>query len=209
MLNLDHSGLPALLFFPSSAEEYALFIIIGIALAAILLSGESRKKALARTASELGLQFFPMLSADQMGKRGASFVYMDVAPARNCMRGMIRGRETIIFDQRARDPLSEMGEGFEVTVVGFRVAPDSFCRDRGVVQRTLWHVEKMGEWVFVYHGLVKPTEIASYVEEARARFEVAMNPKGLGTSVLPDTLADSAQTIDGEQKARDSRTRTP
>jgi hypothetical protein len=63
-------------------------------------------------------------------------------------------------------------------VIGFRVAADSFCRDRGVIQRTFWHVEKMGEWVFVYHAqpLVEPVNIASYVEEARSRFELATNP---------------------------------
>jgi len=142
----------------------------------------SRKKGLAVVASELGLQFFPMLSPDQMGTRGASFVFMGVAPARNCMRGMIKGRETVIFDQNMeQDPVSGNGVGpWEGTVVGFRVAADSFCRDRGVIQRTFWHVEKMGEWVFVYHArpLVEPADIASYVEEARARFDTATNPNG-------------------------------
>jgi hypothetical protein len=182
MFPLDHVGMPALIFLPSRAGEYALFILVAIVLAAILLSGESRTKALARTASELGLQFFPQLSADQMGTRGASFVYMNLAPARNCLRGVIKGRETVIFDQNMPlDPLGGTGAGagpVEATVVGFRVAANSFCRDRGVVQRTFWHVEKMGEWVFVYHELVNPTEVASYVEEARARFETATNPGG-------------------------------
>jgi len=85
------------------------------------------------------------------------------------MRGTINGRETIIFDSYYQ------GQA-QATVVGFRVPADSFCRDRG----TFWHVEKMGEWVFVYHlePLVKPDKIASYVEEARARFETATNPQG-------------------------------
>jgi len=134
---------------------------------------------MADLASELGLEFFSVQSADQMGTRGASFVYGGIAVARNCMRGSIKGRETVIFDQAMeQDPVSGSGVGpLEGTVVGFRVAADSFCRDRGVIQRTFWHVEKMGEWVFVYHArpLVKPVDIASYVEEARARFETATN----------------------------------
>lgn len=147
----------------------------------LLYYSPSRQRAMAAAASELGLQFFPELSADQMGTRGASFVYMEFAGARNCVCGVIDGRETVIFDQNMPfDPVGASNEGpSEGTMVGFRVAADSFCRDRGVIQRTFWHVEKMGEWVFVYHArpLVKPAEIALYVEEARARFETATNPK--------------------------------
>jgi hypothetical protein len=179
MFRLDHAALPALAFLPSSAGEYALLIVVGLALASILLFSKSRKKGLATAASELGLHFFPTLSADQMGTRGASFVYMEFAPARNCMRGMIKGRETVIFDQNTRDPVSGSGGPFEATVVGFRVAADTLCRDRGVIQRTFWHVEKMGEWVFVYHGGQLPitaAEVSSYVEEARTRFEEATKP---------------------------------
>lgn len=143
----------------------------------LLYLSPSRRKGLAAVASELGLQFFPVRSVDQMGTRGASFVYMDCAPARNCMRGMIYGHETVIFDQDMPfDPVSGRSDGpIEHTVVGFRVAAESFCRDRGVILRTFWHVEKLGEWVFVYHSrpLVKPAGIVSYVEEARARFKVA------------------------------------
>lgn len=154
------------------------------ALSAILMAlSPDRRKGMAALASELGLQFFPVLSADEMGTRGASFMHVSPQPARNCMRGMIDGRETVIFDQYIiLDPVSgREGEGpNEGTVVGFRVPADTFCRDRGVIQRTFWHVEKMGEWVFVYHdrGLVKPAEIPSYVEEARDRFETATNPHG-------------------------------
>jgi hypothetical protein len=103
-------------------------------------------------------------------------VFMGFAPARNCLRGMIKGQETVIFDQDIWDPVSGSGGPFEATVVGFRVAANSFCRDRGVIQRTFWHVEKMGEWVFVYHWGQLPItaeEVSSYVEEARARFEEA------------------------------------
>jgi hypothetical protein len=185
MFHLDNAGLPGLVFLPSWVGEYALFIIVGLALASILLFSKSRKKGLAKAASELGLQFFPTLSADQMGTRGASFVYMRFAPARNCLRGMIKGRETVIFDQDMPvDPLGGTGAAagpVETTVVSFRVAANSFCRDRGVIQRTFWHVEKMGEWVFVYHGGQLPitaAEVSSYVEEARARFETATNPNG-------------------------------
>lgn len=179
MFRLDHAALPALAFLPSSAGEYALLIVVGLALASILLFSKSRKKGLATAASELGLHFFPTLSADQMGTRGASFVYMGFAPARNCLRGMIKGRETVIFDQNMWDPVSGTGGPFEITVVGFRVAADSLCRDRGVIQRTFWHVEKMGEWVFVYHDGQLPitvAEVSSYVEEARTRFEEATKP---------------------------------
>jgi hypothetical protein len=155
-------------------------VIVLVALYVLLLYfSPSRRKGMAVVASEVGLQFFPVLSADQIGTRGASFVYGGIAGARNCMRGIIKGRETVIFDQNMCDPVSGSGGPFEITVVGFRVAADSFCRDRGVIQRTFWHVEKMGEWVFVYHAQppVTPAEIASYVEEARARFETATNPK--------------------------------
>jgi hypothetical protein len=152
-----------------------LVIVLGALCVLLLWFSPSRRKAMAAMASELGLQFFPKLSADQMGTHGASFVYGGIAGARNCMRGMIKGRDTVVFDQKMWEPVSGSGEPFEVTVVGFRVAADSFCRDRGVVQRTFWHVEKMGEWVFVYHARppVQSAEIASYVEEARARFETA------------------------------------
>jgi hypothetical protein len=173
---MDHAALLAIAFLPSSVGEYALFFVVGLALASILLFSKSRKKGLATAASGLGLQFFPSLSADQMGTRGASFVYMGFAPARNCMRGMIKGRETVIFDQNIWDPVSGSGGPFEATVVGFRVAADSVCRDRGVIQRTFWHVEKMGEWVLVYHDGQLPItteEVSSYVEEARTRFEEA------------------------------------
>jgi hypothetical protein len=148
-----------------------------------LARNPARTKAMAAVASELGLQFFPELSADELGTRGASFVRLNPAPGRNCMRGTINGRETLIFDL--------CNEGLiERTVVGFRVAADNFCRDRGLIQRTFWHVEKMGEWVFVYHEEppVKPEKIPSYVEEARARFETAINPKGSEPTTLSSHL---------------------
>jgi hypothetical protein len=160
-----------------------IVVIVLVALYGLgLYSSPSRKKGMADLAAELGLQFSPELSADQMGTRGASFSYLGIAVARNCMRGTIKGHETVIFDQNMeQDPVSGNGVGpWEGTVVGFRVAADSFCRDRGVVQRTFWHVEKMGEWVFVYHTrpLVEPVDITSYVEDARARFQTATNPNG-------------------------------
>jgi len=165
----------------STVVGVALTVLVALYVLLLYLS-PSRRKGMSDLASELGLQFFPVLSADQMGTRGASFVYGGIAVARNCMRGMIKGRETVIFDQdMEQDPVKGNLVGpWEGTVVGFRVAADSFCRDRGVIQRTFWHVEKMGEWVFVYHArpLVQPPEIASYVEEARARFDTATNPKG-------------------------------
>ena len=159
-----------------------LIIILVVLYATAVYLAPSRRKGMAMVASELGLQFFPKLSADQMGTLGASFVFGGIAHARNCMRGQIKGRETVIFDQDLEaDPVTGSGAGpWEGTVVGFRVRDDSFCRDRGVIKRTFWHVEKMGEWVFVYHArpLVAPAGIAGYVEEARARFETATNPQG-------------------------------
>jgi len=139
----------------------------------------ARTKALAEVASGLGLQFFPELAADELGTRGASFVDLNPAPGRNCMRGTINGRETVIFDSYYKGQV-------QGTVVGFRVAADSFCRDRGVIQPTFWHVEKMGEWVFVFHlePQVKPEKIAAYVEEARARFETAINPHGSDATAM-------------------------
>jgi hypothetical protein len=158
-----------------------IILAIGVLLALYVLYfyfNPDRRKAMSAVASELGLQFFPELSADEIGMRGASFVRLNPAPARNCMRGTISGRETIIFDL--------CNEGLvEATVVGFRVRGDSFCRDRGVIRPTFWHVEKMGEWVFVYHHLAEPGEIASYVEEAGARFETATSPNGPKPRTLP------------------------
>lgn len=161
---------------------FLLLIILVVLYAIWLYLSPSRKKGMEAVASELGLRFFPVLSADEMGTRGASFVYGGIAAARNCMRGMVKGRDTVIFDQSMEgDPVKGNLVGpWEGTVVGFRVAADSFCRDRGVIQRTFWHVEKMGEWVFVYHTqpLVEPADIAAYVEQARVRFETATSPHG-------------------------------
>jgi hypothetical protein len=82
-------------------------VIVLVAVYVLLLYfSPSRRKGMAVVASELGLQFFPVLSADQMGTRGASFVYGGIAGARNCMRGMIKGRETVIFDQNTWEPVS-------------------------------------------------------------------------------------------------------
>jgi hypothetical protein len=179
---------PATKRFEWSSVAGSLVIVLGALYVLSLIFNPARRKGMAALASDLGLQFFPVLSVDQIGTRGASFVYGGIAGARNCMRGMVKGRETVIFDQRIWDPVSGSGEPFELTVVGFRVAAKSFCRDRGVIQRTFWHVEKMGEWVFVYHSrpLVEPSKIVSYVEEARARFETATNPKGYQPARQPD-----------------------
>jgi hypothetical protein len=171
-----------IVFFPSWLLYSLVFILSVLGFLWIWVFSWSRRRKLAEVAAGLGLQFFPRVSADEMSTRGASFVYLQCTPARNCMRGTIQGRETVIFDQNMPiDPVGGRPDGpVEATVVGFRVAADSFCRDRGIVQRTFWNVEKMGEWVFVYYTgtLVKPANIASYVEEARVRFETATNPGG-------------------------------
>jgi len=161
-------------------ERLALYIFAALAFLWIWLYRNLRTKSLAGTAAELGLMFFPKLPAEELSLPGASF-YCPASTPRNCLRGMIAGRETVIFDLPIVSSMSNSPRenAIDGTVVGFRVSPDSYCRDRGVLQEASWHVEKMGEWVFVYHArpLVKPTKIAAYVEEARARFRQATDPK--------------------------------
>ncbi len=170
-----------------TALGYALCVLVAL-YGLLLWFSPSRTRAMAAVASELGLQFEPTMSRERMGVRGTAF---DTATlARNCMRGMIAGRETVIFDQRMWTVRDNPGEGLsEQTVVGFRVAADSCCRNRGILQPSKWNVEKMGEWVFVYgaYGLsspVKPGKIAAYVEEARSWFEKATDPNWYEPTIL-------------------------
>lgn len=174
-----------------TAFGYALLLLVAM-YALLLWLGPSRTKALAAVASGLRLQFDPKMSRERLCIRGATF---DTAiPPRNCMRGTLGGREIVIFDQTmpiapVSRPAGDNGTA-EQTVVGFRVAASAYCRDRGILQPSAWHVEKFGEWVFVYGrtGLVKPSAIKAYVEEAGAWFERATDPNGYEPTVLAGSL---------------------
>lgn len=162
---------------------------IGYALIVLLLAyglafwlTPSRAKNMAAVASYLRLHFEPIMSRAQLGILGTTF---DVGyPGENCMTGLIAGRETMIFDKTMLvEPLSQPGSektASERTIVGFKVSASALCRNRSILQPGDWHVEKMGEWVFVYgrNGPVKPREIPAYVEEAREWFEKSIDPKG-------------------------------
>ena len=158
---------------------------IGYSLLAVLLVyalgvwlAPSRAKALRELARKHGFRYDPIVSRKEVGIEGTTF---DLGlPAENCMRGMAAGRETIVFDKTM--PI-EPPPGPEIdtmtcerTVVGFRVAADVEIRNRSIVHPGDWHVEKMGEWVFLYGqtGLVKPRNMEAYVQEARGWFEKAI-----------------------------------
>jgi len=160
---------------------YGLIVVL-LAYGLALWLAPSRAKAMADLAAQLNLHFEPIMTRAELGIRGTTF---DVGlPGENCMRGMIAGRDTIVFDKTmlinpATRPSGENVTS-EQTIVGFRVPADSSCRSRSILQPNDWHVEKMGEWVFVYGktGLIKPSKIAAYVEEARGWFEKSVEPKG-------------------------------
>ncbi len=169
---------------------YALIVFV-VAYGLALWLAPSRAKALAEVAAQLGLRFEPIMSRAQLGILGTTF---DVGyPGENCMRGLIAGRDTVIFDKTMPiEPVSRPRDDnttCEQTIVGFRVSADSFCRSRGILQPSDWHVEKMGEWVFVYErtGLVKPREIAAYVEQARTWFEKSTDPQGYEPTLQADS----------------------
>lgn len=161
---------------------------IGYALVVLLLAygvafwfTPSRAKNMAAVARHLCLHFEPIMSRAQLGILGTTF---DVGyPGENCMTGVIAARETMIFDKTMLvEPLSRPNTekvATEQTIVGFKVSPDTPCRNRSILQPGEWHVEKMGEWVFVYgrSGLVKPREIPAYIEEAREWFEKSTDAK--------------------------------
>lgn len=158
---------------------YGLILIL-IGYGIVLWHAPSRAKAMAQVASQLGMHFEPIMSRAQLGIKGTTF---DVGyPGENCMQGKIAGRDTLIFDKTMLiEPVgrpSDDNPTTEQTIVGFHVTPDTSCRDRGILQASDWHVEKMGEWVFVYgkNGLVKPRKIPAYVEEARGWFTKSMDP---------------------------------
>jgi len=158
---------------------YSLLALL-LAYALVVWLAPSRAKALRELARKHGFRYDPIVSRKEVGIEGTTF---DLGlPAENCMRGMATGRETIVFDKTM--PI-EPPPGPEIdtmtcerTVVGFRVAADVEIRNRSIVQPGDWHVEKMGEWVFLYGqtGLVKPRNMEAYVQEARGWFEKAIGP---------------------------------
>jgi hypothetical protein len=155
---------------------YSLLAVLLIYALAVWLA-PSRAKALRELARKHGFRYDPIVTRKQVGIEGTTF---DLGlPAENCMRGMAAGRETIVFDKTMpiEPPPGPDSDTMtcERTVVGFRVAPDTKVQNRSIVQPGDWHVEKMGEWVFLYGqtGLVKPRNMEAYVEEARKWFEMA------------------------------------
>jgi hypothetical protein len=105
------------------------------------------------------------------------------------MKGTIDGREIVIFDHRTQSGPAYQPSGESVTehtVAGFRVAADSYCRDRGVLQASDWHIEKIGEWIVVFRlaHLVKPSGIPPFLEEARGWFQTATDPKAYEPTLL-------------------------
>ena len=166
---------------------YALIALLVVFIVFMWLA-PSRAKAMAALASHLKMRYEPIMSRAELGIRGTTF---DVGyPGENCMRGMIAGLDTVIFDKTILiEPASRPSSDHatcEQTIVGFHVSPDTPCRDRGILQPSDWHVEKLGEWVFVYGrtGLVKPKQIPVYVDEARGWFERSTEPKGHGPTLL-------------------------
>jgi hypothetical protein len=173
-------AIPALLVGNEAWIGYGLILIL-VGYGIVLWHAPSRAKAMAQVASQLGMRFEPIMSRAQLGIKGTTF---DVGyPGENCMRGMIAGRDTLIFDKTMLiEPVARPSEDnptTEQTIVGFRVSADTPCRDHGILQPSDWHVEKMGEWVFVYGkgGLTKPRKIPAYVEEARGWFAKSIDPK--------------------------------
>src|SRR5579863_2331047 len=130
------AGFPVILALAWRAWYGTLFLIALVgSLISILL--DSRRKDLARLARELGLEFSPRVSPQRIGTQGTTF---DVCiPAENCLRGMIGGRETVIFDLRMRErTVGGFSEakvpGSDGTIVGFRVPADCYCRSRDILQ---------------------------------------------------------------------------
>jgi hypothetical protein len=176
--------LAVLLRATDSSDRVTLVFLILFVLACgwIVIYRDRRQKALAQVASRLGLEFRPTLSADWFGLKSAGF-YKVGDTFSNCMRGSIAGRDTLIFDPRTSSGPDYQPRGeimVDQTVVGFRVPPDTYCRDRGVLQSDdlAWRVEKVGEWIFVFQGYVrvKPADIEAFVEQARSLYQTAIDP---------------------------------
>lgn len=127
--------LPAILALAWAARYETLFLI-ALACYGISILLDSRRKDLARLASEFGLEFAPRATLEQIGLLGTTFE--GGLPAENCLRGMIAGRETIVFDLRMRqlslDGFREKSgySGITAIIVGFRVPADCYCRSRDI-----------------------------------------------------------------------------
>ncbi len=174
---------------------YQLLLLLAIAAYGVSMLFDPRRKELIQLASELGLEFSPKISPERIGTRGTTF---DAGrPAENCLRGVIAGQETAIFDlcmrERTVGGFSDAKvPGFTGTFVGFRVPADRYCRSRDILKPERWHVEKMGEWVFVIDlgrpHPVRPRKITGYVEEARIQFQHASDPDHYEPTLLPGVL---------------------
>jgi hypothetical protein len=144
---------------------------------------------MAKVASELGLEFSAKVSRQRMGTRGTTLD--GLVAAENCLPGMIARHETVIFDRRmfeggfSRQPKVMDAASVSTTVVGLGVPADSYCRDRGLIEPSRWHVEKLGEWVFVFdefRPLLKPAKVLASLEEV---FQSARIPTGMSQRYWP------------------------
>jgi len=159
---------------------YSLLALL-LAYALVVWLSPSRAKALRELARKHGFRYEPIVTRKEAGIEGTTF---DLGlPAENCMRGMAAGRETIVFDKTMpiEPPPGPYSDTMtcERTVVGFRIAADTAVQNRSIVQPGDWHVEKMGEWVFLYGqtGLVKPRNMEAYVQDAQQQFEKSTTTK--------------------------------
>jgi hypothetical protein len=158
---------------------YSLLALL-LAYALVVWLSPSRAKALRELARKHGFRYEPIVTRKEVGIEGTSF---DLGlPAENCMRGTAAGRETIVFDKTMpiEPPPGPDSDTMtcERTVVGFRISADATVQNRSIVQPGDWHVEKMGEWVFLYGqtGLVKPRNMEAYVQDAQQQFEKSTTP---------------------------------
>lgn len=163
-----------------NTADYTIWILGGLAFFALGLAHNLRRKALSRAASRLGLQSLPSLSPEILGITDSTF-YQAGDILENYMHGMVDGLDTVIFDQKTQANAAHDRTGdsvMEQTVAGFHVSAGAYCSNRGVIQSSEWHVEKIGEWVFVFNQgrLVQPAEIPRFLEEARGWFKIATDP---------------------------------
>lgn len=163
-----------------STEDFAMWILGGLAVFLVWLFHNMRRRALSRSASRLGLQLLPSLSPETLGITDSTF-YQAGDILENYLHGTVDGLDTVIFDQKTRSNAADQRSGnsvMEQTIAGFRVSGNSYCRDPGVIQSSEWHVEKIGAWVFVFNQgrLVQPAEIPKFLEEARGWFKIATDP---------------------------------
>ena len=173
---MNGETIPAFLIGNEAWIGYGLLALLAMYGLALWLA-PSRSKALQDLARKHNFRFDPIMSRKEIGIEGTTF---DLGlPAENCMRGMAFDRETLVFDKTM--PIESGSEApndsitCERTIVAFRVAPDLQVRNQSITKPGEWHVEKMGEWVFLYgrNGLVRPRQMEAYVEQAQKWFEKA------------------------------------